>query len=131
MDDGTDEPAADGQPLPPADRHWQHPSEAGRAQRDHTDRRRGIRLSAVLVLAGFGLLAVGIAIGRSDRGPIESAGPSDRIGPTVATIEFDDGGQRQMATGVAVDQKGQRHQHLCCVLMCMFIYHQNAIRYCK
>ena len=106
MDDGTDEPAAGGQPLPPADRPWQHPSEAGRAQLDHSDRRRGLRLSALLVLAGFGLLVVGIAIGRSDRGQTETAGPSDRIGPTVATIAFDDGGQTQMATGVAVDRRG-------------------------
>ena len=106
MDDGTEEPAAGGPPLPPADRPWQHPSEAGRAQLDQTDRRRGVRLSALLVLAGFCLLAIGVAVGRADRSPTETAGASDRIGPTVATIAFDDGGQTQMATGVAVDRKG-------------------------
>ena len=106
MDDGTDEPTAGAAPLPPADRPWQHPSEAGRAKADDTDRRRGVRLSLLLVLAGAGLLALGIAIGRADRDQAQTAAPSEKIGPTVATIAFSSGGQTQMATGVAVDRNG-------------------------
>ncbi len=106
MDDGTEEPEAAAPPLPPADRPWQHPSEAGRARADDTDRRRGLRLSALLVLAGAGLLVAGIGIGRAGRNPAGAAGPSDLIGPTVATIAYGSGDQTQVATGVAVDRKG-------------------------
>lgn len=106
MDDGNEEPTAGASPLPPADRPWQHPSEAGRAKADDTDRRRGGRLSLLLVLAAGGLLAVGIAIGRSDLGQTATAAPSEVIGPTVATIAFRSGGETQMATGVAVDRRG-------------------------
>jgi len=60
----------------------------------------------VLVLAGVGLLALGVAVGRADRGSAETAAPSELIGPTVATIAFTSGGQSQMATGVAVDRRG-------------------------
>ena len=60
----------------------------------------------MLVLAGVGLLAMGVAVGRADRGSAETAGPSELIGPTVATIAFTAGGQSQMATGVAVDRRG-------------------------
>lgn len=106
MDDGNDEPDAGAPPLPPADRPWQHPSEAGRARADHTDRRRGLRLSALLVLAGVGLLVAGIGIGRAGRPDSSSAGASDLIGPTVATIAYDAGSETEVATGVAVDRKG-------------------------
>jgi len=106
VDDGNEEQGAAVPPLPPADRPWQHPSEAGRARADHTDRRRGLRLSALLVLVGAGLLAVGIGIGRSGRDVVATAGASDLIGPTVATIAYGSGDQTQVATGVAVDRKG-------------------------
>ncbi len=106
MDDGNDQPEAGARPLPPADRPWQHPSEAGRALADDSDRRRGLRLSALLVVTAVGLLLVGVGIGRAGRNPDGTAVASDVIGPTVATIAFDDGAQTQMATGVAVDGKG-------------------------
>lgn len=106
MDDGTEEQPAGAAPLPPADRPWQHPSEAGRARADDSDRRRGGRLALLLVLGGVSLLALGIAIGRADRGTGGSAAASERIVPTVATIAFQADGRTQMATGVAVDRRG-------------------------
>ena len=60
----------------------------------------------LLVLAGVSLLAIGVAVGRADRGSAGTAAPSELIGPTVATIAFTSGGQTQMATGVAVDRHG-------------------------
>lgn len=100
--------AGPGRGMPPdqssTSRTWVHPSELGLHSRTRTDRRRGIWLSAGLVLGGVSLLLLGVAmgIGSSERGP---ARPDalDAITASLAQVTIVRGGERRTATGVLLD----------------------------
>lgn len=90
------------------ERTWVHPSELGLEHRKRTDRRRGMWLGVGLVVGGFGLLAVFVAMGIGSDPPAvsTSASPQDAVATTLASLTVVGADGRHTATGVVLDDDG-------------------------